>query len=60
VDIPLPPYNYLLPSIMASQIFNELPLTLEDGASATGSGQDTEWSDEDPITYTYQVVVHCE
>ncbi len=60
VDVPLPPYNYLLPSIMAGQIFDEFPLALEKGAFARGSGSDTQWGEDYPITYEYYIIVYCD
>jgi hypothetical protein len=58
--IPMPPYNYLIPSLMASQMFNEYPVVLENGTFYNGSGVDTEWSEDYPISYTFQITVHGE
>ncbi len=60
MTIPMPPYNYLLPSIMAGQIFNEFPIAMQNGAYANGSGQDTQWGEDYPITYTYYINVGCD
>jgi len=58
-EVPLPPYTYLIQSIIPAQAFNEFPIELREGAFANGSGQSTMWSEEYPVSYTYYINVSC-
>jgi len=58
-EVPLPPYTYLIQSIIPAQIFNEFPIELKEGVFANGSGQDMMWSEDYPISYTYHIAVFC-